>query len=78
MNKQIELINKHPNYRIIFLNEEELREELKSWSRSDLIGWLKWNDPNGVYDDHQSLQEFGNIMTHQEGIEIIIKQVLQS
>lgn len=78
MNKEIELIYKHPNYRIIFLNEVQLREELKSWNRSDLISWLKWNDPNGVYDDHQSLQELGNIMTHQEGIEIIIKQVIQN
>ena len=59
------------------MNEEQLRNELKNWCRQDLISWLKWNDPNGIYDDSQSIQELGNIMTYQEGIETIVKQVIQ-
>lgn len=46
--EQKKLIDKHPNYRITFLNEMEIRSELKNWGRDDLIMWLKWNDPNGV------------------------------
>ena len=71
------LIDKHANYKYIFMNEEQLRNELKNWCRQDLISWLKWNDPNGIYDDSQSIQELGNIMTYQEGIETIVKQVIQ-
>lgn len=72
------LIDKHGNYKYIFMNEEQLRNELKNWCRQDLISWLKWNDPNGIYDDSQSIQELGNIMTYQEGIETIVKQVIQN
>lgn len=71
------LIEKHSNYRITFLKENELRKELVKWSREDLILWLKWNDPNGIYDDKESLEELGNIMSYEEGIEIVVKQVIQ-
>jgi hypothetical protein len=59
------------------MNETELRAELKNWSRQNLIDWLKWNDPNGVYDDKQSLAEMGNTMSYDEGIEIMVRQILQ-
>ena len=69
------LIEKSPNYMITFFDEPKLREELKGWCREDLIAWLKWNDPNGIYADQESLDEIGTIMTFQEGVEIIVKQV---
>lgn len=78
MNTSKELINKHPNYRIMFLNEEQLRKELNNWNRNDLISWLRWNDPNGVYEDGQSIQELGNIMSYEEGVEIMINQIIQN
>ena len=77
MNTNSELLTKHPNYRLMFLTEPELRQELINWSREDLISWLSWNDSNGIYDDEQSLEELGNIMSYEEGIEIIINQILQ-
>ena len=70
-----ELIRKNPNYRLSFLSEAELSEELKKWNRDDLISWLKWNDPNGIYSDEQSLKEIGEIMTYEEGVQLIIDQV---
>jgi hypothetical protein len=72
-----ELIKKHGNYRYIFMNEIQLRAELKNWCRQDLINWLTWNDPNGIYNDNQSLKEIGNILTYEEGQEIMIKQIIQ-
>jgi hypothetical protein len=33
-----------------------------------------WNDRNGVYSDESSLREFGNIMTREEGLEIMLRQ----
>lgn len=75
IDKKNELIRKNGNYRYIFISKKELREELKKWDRQDLINWLKWNDPNGIYDDKQSLAELGNIMTYEEGIEIMISQI---
>lgn len=71
------LIEKHLNYRFIFMYEVELRTELKNWSRKDLIEWLTWNDPNGIYNDEQSMDELGNVMTYEEGVEIMINQIIQ-
>ncbi len=71
------LIEKHGNYRYIFMNEEELRTELKKWCRQDLICWLKWNDPNGIYEDNKSIKEIGCIMSYEVGVEIMIEQIIQ-
>jgi|JI61114BRNA_FD_contig_51_655988_length_397_multi_2_in_0_out_0_2 hypothetical protein len=71
------LIEKHGNYRYIFMNEEELRTELKKWCRQDLICWLKWNDPNGIYEDNQSIKEIGCVMSYEVGVEIMIEQIIQ-
>jgi hypothetical protein len=59
------------------MNEDELRDELKKWTRQDLINWLQWNDRNGVYDDEQSMAEIGQIMTFEEGVEIMVNQIIQ-
>jgi hypothetical protein len=72
------LVEKHGNYRYIFMNEVELRDELRNWCRQDLINWLKWNDRNGIYDDEQSMAEIGCIMTYEEGVEIMINQIIQN
>ena len=68
---------KHPNYKIMKLKGIELETELNSWSRLDLIEWLCWNDKNGVYKDEQSLKEFGNIVSKEEAIEIMTRQILE-
>ena len=57
------------------VSAEKLFFLVKGMSREDLIEWLSWNDPNGIYDDEHSLKELGNIMTHDEGLEILIRQV---
>lgn len=72
-----ELIAKNPNYKYKFISEEELRNKLKNWSRQDLINWLSWNDPNGIYRDDESFAELGCIMTYEEGVEIMVKQAQQ-
>lgn len=72
-----ELVLKNGNYKYTFMSEPELRQELKHWCKQDLINWLKWNDPNGIYDDQQSLEELGNVMAYDEGVELMINQILQ-
>lgn len=69
---------RHPYYKIMELKGDILKAELLIWSREDLIEWLCWNDKNGVYKDEQSLKEFGNILSKEEAIEIIIKQVTEN
>jgi len=69
------LVHKHPYYLYIEMSKEKLIEELKSWTRQDLIDWLSWNDSNGVYSDEDSMAELGNIMSREEGIEIMIRQI---
>lgn len=68
----------HPFYRIMELKEKKLKRELKKWSRTELIEWLCWNDRNGVYKDLDSLREFDNILSKNEAIEIIVRQVTES
>jgi hypothetical protein len=43
-----------------------------------LINWLKWNDLNGIYDDKQCMAETGDIMSYEEGVEIMVKQMVQN
>lgn len=69
---------KHPYYKLMELRGEALETELNSWSRLDLIEWLSWNDRNGVYKDEESLQEFGNTVSKEEAIEIIIRQITEA
>ncbi|MBB3056814.1 hypothetical protein [Mucilaginibacter gotjawali] len=57
------------------ISEEQLIALVNGMSRNDIIDWLSWNDSNGIYNDEQSLKELGNIMTREEGIEILLRQV---
>ena len=66
------------NYRVINMRGEELAKEIDSCSRQTIINWLQWNDRNGIYTDEQSLKEFGNILSREEGIEIMYRQILEA
>jgi len=68
---------RHPYYKIMELNKDELQNELNSWSRLDLIDWLCWNDKNGVYRDEHSLREFDNVLGKTEAISIMSRQILE-
>jgi hypothetical protein len=69
---------KHPYYKLMELSGDTLQLELNFWSREDLIEWLSWNDRNGVYKDEDSLREFDSILSKEEAIEIIIRQITTS
>jgi hypothetical protein len=68
---------RHPYYKIMELKGDELKNTLLQWSRTELIDWLSWNDRNGVYKDEQSLQEFGEIITKELAMEIMINQITE-
>jgi hypothetical protein len=57
------------------LSEEKLVLLANAMRREDIIEWLAWNDPNGIYYDEQSLKELGNTMSRSEGLEILLRQV---
>ena len=57
------------------LSEDKIILLLNALSRADIIEWLAWNDHNGVYDDERSLKELGNIMSLEEGIEIMLRHI---
>ena len=69
---------KHPYYKLMELSGENLQSELNTWSRESLIEWLSWNDRNGVYKDEDSLREFDNILSKEEAIEIITRQITEA
>ena len=54
---------------------EKIMSLINDLSREDLIEWLSWNDGNGIYDDEQSLKELGNVMSREEGVEIMVRQI---
>jgi hypothetical protein len=64
-------------YNIMELKNDELLSTLQAWTRLDLIEWLVWNDSNGVYKDEDSIEEFGNVVSKEEAIEIITRQILE-
>jgi len=68
---------RHPFYRLMELTDENLKIELASWTRNDLIAWLQWNDPNGIYNDKDSKREFNNVMSRKQGIEILTRQIAE-
>ncbi|MGF7075103.1 hypothetical protein [Mucilaginibacter sp. 3215] len=60
---------------LTLLEEDKLLLLVDGMSREDIIEWLSWNDPNGIYKDEHSLKELGNTMTREEGLEILLRQV---
>jgi hypothetical protein len=56
------------------ISETELLMLVNGMTRTDIMEWLIWNDPNGIYSDEQSIKELGNIMSREEGIEIMLRQ----
>lgn len=60
------------------LPKDILIKEVNKLSREELIDWLCWNDPNGIYRDEDSLNELGNVMTVEEGREIMIRQLSEA
>jgi hypothetical protein len=63
---------------IMDLKGDVLFSELNSWSRLDLIEWLSWNDSNGVYKDEDSLREFDQIISREEALEIMVRQITEA
>jgi hypothetical protein len=68
---------RHPYYTIMNLKGDDLLSELNSWTRLDLIDWLSWNDSNGIYQDEESLAEFDNVLSKEEALEIMTRQITQ-
>lgn len=47
-------------------------------TRKDIIAWLDWNDHNGVFNDADSISEFGNILSIEDGREIMLRNIEES
>ncbi|BAU51884.1 hypothetical protein [Mucilaginibacter gotjawali] len=79
----MEIIHAHKSYwkeyDVLYMTAVEIEavelllliSRLERW---DIIEWLMWNDPNGIYSDESSLREFGAVMTKEDGTEIMLRQ----
>ena len=67
----------HPYFKIMDLPDKELRATLETWSRLKLIDWLAWNDKHGVFRDEESMEEFGNIMSKEEALELMHRIIME-
>lgn len=63
------------NEKIFQLSDADLAVELKSWKRKQIIDWLSWNDPSGIYSDQDSKQEGLPKLSKETGVEIIKRHV---
>lgn len=50
-------------------------EIANTMDRESLINWLCWNDPNGVYRDAESIKEFGNVLSLQDALHLVVTQI---
>ena len=66
--KMFRFENEHPYHRVTHYDASKM-------SREQLIDWLMWNDRNGVYDDVQSIKEFGEIITYENALEHVLRQI---
>lgn len=53
-------------------------QKINSYSRETLIDWLSWNDPNGIYSDDASIREFGSVMSKEEAVFLVCKQMFEN
>ena len=51
---------------------------LKEASREELISWLMWNDPNGIYSDEASMAEYGVPMEKSEAVKLMRNQLSEA
>jgi hypothetical protein len=65
-------------YDLMELSDDELGKFLSLTSRYEIIRWLQWNDSNGVYLDHLSRKEYGEVLKKEEAIEIVKRQILDA
>ncbi|MDM1348325.1 hypothetical protein HX017_15685 [Myroides marinus] len=68
-------INLHPNYRICSMSPIEITEELSTWTRDEMIAWLCWSNPKGIYIDREAIVEYGDIIWRNEAIDLILYKI---
>lgn len=59
-------------FSLMDLSKEELIKEISSWGREQLLDWLEWSDPGGIYSDEDSRAEGFNPLTETEARNYII------
>jgi len=60
----------HPNH-----TKAVKQDILKNGTREQVIEWLEWNDPNGVYSDSDSIAEGFDPLTLETAREIMADQI---
>lgn len=51
------------------------RQRLLGWPREKLIGWLRWNDPNGIWTDKQMVANDMDPMSLEDAVEQVMVNV---
>jgi hypothetical protein len=51
------------------------RRRLLAWPRDRLIGWLMWNDRNGVFSDEDAEREGMDPITVEDAVELVMQHV---
>ena len=60
---------------LVQLDLNDLLKVVNKLSREEIIDWLCWNDKNGIYRDDLSIKELGHVMSREEGMEIMLRQL---
>jgi hypothetical protein len=54
------------------------RQRLLTWDRKKLIGWLVWNDPNGIWTDKDMIANDMDPMSVEEAADMIMEFVAEN
>jgi hypothetical protein len=54
------------------LDLEQERQRLMTWPREKLIGWLCWNDPNGIWTDEDMELNDMDPMSQEEAVDQVM------
>jgi hypothetical protein len=57
---------------------ENERRRLLTWDRQMLIGWLSWNDPNGIWTDKEMAANDMDPMSVEEAVDMIMEFVAEN
>jgi hypothetical protein len=60
----------------VFVEAVEL--DLDEWTRTDLLEWLQWNDPNGAYTDELADAGDYDRLTREEASELVMEKVREN
>ncbi|UIR57431.1 hypothetical protein LZQ00_06330 [Sphingobacterium sp. SRCM116780] len=73
----IEVRNQNWRYQLMDLKDKKLLDKLSVLKRQELIVWLQWNDPNGIYSDSEKINEGLPLLSRHQALAHVYHAVMR-